>query len=174
MSQESDTWKPGPAAKQAIQAAQLHAEKLLKLGAGYLLKTVVPIDEVLYKIRMSGAAGNPDAVWHLRIVWPGKLELLGYGGEVTQRCSLADVSWGMQEYGVLLRRSCPEDRILLKARFRRPHSTPMKVTFDAAGVLRVFNARTRKLLAVSAPGEPFKLSPDFNAMTFHDLMPRLR
>lgn len=174
MSRLPDQWTPSLAAEKAIQAAQLQAQKLLKLGAEHLQANKVPEDEVLYQVRILASPGNPHATLHLQIVWPGVLQLVTSHVGLVQSANLNDVGWKMRERIPELRARCPADRVLLKANLRRPHTTPMKVTFDASGVLRVMHARTHKLLAVSVPGAPFKLSPDFQALSFHDLMPRLR
>ena len=186
MSRLPDQSTPSPAADKAIQAARQQAQKLLTLAALHLQVHKVPEDEVLYQVRIPAGLGFPDAILHLQIVWPGLLQLAKTNVRpgllqpvkaqaVTMRsANFEDVSWSMPERLAQLRGHCPADRVLLKATIRRPHTTPVKVTFDASGVLRVMHFRTRKLLAVSMPGAPFKLSPDFQALTFHDLMPRLR
>ncbi|BDB71703.1 hypothetical protein [Comamonas thiooxydans] len=174
MSRLPDQWTPSLAAEKAIQAAQLQAQKLLRVAAEHLQANKVPEDEVLYQLRILANPGNPHATLHLQIAWPGVLQLVTSHVGLVQSANLADADWVMRERLAQLRERCPVDRVLLKANLRRPHSTPMKVTFDASGVLRVMHARTHKLLAVSAQGAPFKLSPDFQALTFHDLMPGLR
>lgn len=174
MSRLPDQWTPSPAAEKAIQAAQLQAQRLLRLAAEHLQGNKVPEDEVLYQVRIPADPGNPHAALHLQIVWPGVLQLVKARVGLLQSANLVDASWVMPERLAQLWVRCPADRVLLKSTMRRPHTLPVKVSFDASGVLRVMHARTHKLLAVSAQGAPFKLSPDFQALTFHDLMPRLR
>ena len=174
MSRLPDQSTPSPATEKAIQAARLQAQKLLKLATEHLQANKVPEDEVLHEVLMPADPGNPHATLHLQIAWPGVLQLVKARVGLLQSANLANADWVMRDRLVQLRALCPADRVLLKATIRRPHTTPVKVTFDASGVLRVMHFRSRKLLAVSVPGAPFKLAPDFQALTFHDLMPRLR
>lgn len=174
MSRLPDQSTPSPAADKAIQAARLQAQKLLTLANLHLQAHKVPEDEVLYQVRIPADPGNPHAVLHLQIIWPGVLQLMKAHVGPVHSANFEDVGWVMPNRLAQLREHCPADRVLLKATIRRPHTTPVKVAFDASGVLRVMHFRTRKLLAVSMPGAPFKLSPDFQALTFHDLMPRQR
>lgn len=174
MSQAPQQWRPSPAAEQAVLAAQQAAQERLKVAAHHLFRTLVPADDVLYQVRIAADPGSPQVALHLRIVWPGVLELVRGERSVVERASLNDADALMPGRLMQLRARCPADRVLLKATLRRPHTTPVKVSFDAAGVLRVCHARTGKQLAVSKPGHPFRLSPRFTALSFHDLMPRLR
>lgn len=174
MKQLPEQWQPSPAAEQAVLAAQKVAQERLKVVAHHMHKTLVPADGVLYQVRIAADPCSPQVALHLRIVWPGVLELMRAGVGVVARASLNDASLQMPERLVQLRARCPAERVLLKTTLRRPHTTPVKVSFDAGGVLRVCHARTGKQLAVSEPGNPFRLSPCFKALSFHDLMPRLR
>jgi len=174
MNRLPDQWTPSPAAVKVIQAAQLQAEKLLLIAAEHLQCNKVPEDGVLYQLRIPADPGNPHAALNLQIAWPGVLQLVKANVGLLQSANLANANLVMRDRLTQLRARCPADRVLLKATIRRPHGLPLKATFDASGVLRVMHSRTHKLLAVSAPGAPFKLAPGFQALSFHDLMPRIR
>lgn len=174
MTNLSNTWRPSPAAQKAILAAQQAAQERLKVAAEFLFRNKLPEGGVLHQMRIASPAGNPHVKLSLRVLWPGELQVLRAGVEVLESASLADAHWRMPDRLQQWRATCPADKVLMKAYMRRAHTTPVRLVLDASGVLRVFHARTDKVLAMSAAGNPFKLSPDFKALTFHDLMPSLR
>lgn len=154
-------------------AAQNAAQGRVKVAADFLFFNKRPLDGVLYQLRLPASVAAPHQKRWLQIAWPGVLQLL-VNGEIIQSASLAQAHSSMPEYLQHLRTVCPADKVLLKATMRRPHTTPQRLVLDAGGVLHVFHARTDKVLAVSVAGDPYKLSPDFKALSFHDLMPKLR
>ena len=174
MTEISSTWRPSPAAEKAILAAQVAAEKRLLLSAEFLLKNKLPEGGVMFQMRLPAPEGNPQAKLSMQVLWPGEIKVFKVGVGALESANFADAEQRMPDRLLQLRTRCPADRVLLKAYMRRAHTTPMRLEFDASGVLRVFHARTDKLLAVSVPGNPYKLSPAFKALTFHDLMPKLR
>lgn len=168
------TWKPSPAAEKAILAVQIAAEKRLQLCAEFLVKNKLPEGGVLFQMRLPPAEGNPQGKLSMQVLWPGEVQVFKVGVGAIESANFADAAWRMPDRLLQLRARCPAVRVLLRAYMRRARTTPVRLEFDASGVLRVFHARTGKVLAVSVPGNPFKLSPDFKALSFHDLMPRIR
>lgn len=74
----------------------------------------------------------------------------------------------------LLRKRKKADAVLLSAVWRRPHRPPLKVTFDASGVMHIHHMRTRDGYGYSEPGIPSVLSRNYTGLSFHDLLPRLQ
>lgn len=162
--------KPTAAANYAVQAARAAAQTRMKDAAEFLQQKV-PSDGVLHRLRLPAVAGRQR--W-LQFVWPGVLQLADAQGAVLKE-AIADCMERDMPYELgLLRKRLQADTVLLRAAWRRPHRAPLRVTFDASGVLHICHARTGEPYGFSEPGIPSQLSRNYTSLSFHDLLPRLR
>lgn len=158
------------AGRYAIQAARTAADRRIEQAARFM-QTLVPADQVLYRIRVPSSGGKP--MW-LRIVWPGVLQLVDAQGTVVRQELAGHMARQMPLETAMLRQRLSPDAVLLRGVLRRPQTPALKATFDGSCVLRVFDARTRELRGFSEPGVPGVLSRFYTGLSFHDLLAQVR
>lgn len=158
------------AGRYAIQAARTSAMNRMAVAAQFM-ETLLPADKVLHRMRVRGTGSKP--MW-LHFVWPGALQLVDAQGCVIKQEIAGHMTLQMPVETAMLRERLAPDALLLKGVLRRPQTPALKVTFDASGVMRIFDARKRELMGFSEPGVPAVLSRYYTGLSFHDLLPRIR
>lgn len=170
MTNVPNLWRPCAGVQRAFLAARVVAQRRLIAAAEYLERSCIPVHGVLYQSCSFLHCGQRQ---YVQLVWPGFLQLFA-DGKVQQSVHMPDAHEAMPMQLSMLRRVCPADKVIFQATMRAMHTPPVLVQMDAACVLHVLHARIRKPLAMSMPGEPFLLSPEFKAVSFHDLIPTQR
>ena len=170
MTNVPNLWHPCAGVQRAFLAARVVAQRRLIAAAEYLERSCIPVHGVLYRSCSFLHCGQRQ---YVQLVWPGFLQLFA-DGKVQQSVHMPDAHEAMPMQLSMLRRVCPADKVIFQATMRAMHTPPVLVQMDAARVLHVLHARIRKPLAMSMPGEPFLLSPEFKAVSFHDLIPTQR
>ena len=170
MTNVPNLWRPCAGVQRAFLAARVVAQRRLIAAAEYLERSCIPVHGVLYRSCSFLHCGQRQ---YVQLVWPGFLQLFA-DGKVQQSVHMPDAHEAMPMQLSMLRRVGPADKVLFQVTMRAMHTPPVLVQMDAACVLQVLHARIRKPLAMSMPGEPFLLSPEFKAVSFHDLIPTQR
>lgn len=153
---------------KAMDAALNAAEQRQRWGAREL-ERLVPADGVLLSCRVSRTS-NVLA----QLVWPGILrELDSSTGEVLADTPVA-LMFELRPQAAALLMTRAKGKPVLRTEFWTPQGSKLIAYMDAAGVVYVRSARTKELLAVSEPGEPFTLRAGFQPLKPEDLRPSLR
>lgn len=153
---------------KAMDAALNAAEQRQRWGAREL-ERLVPADGVLLSCRVSRTS-NVLA----QLVWPGILrELDSSTGEVLADTPVA-LMFELRPQLAALLMARAKSQPVLRTEFWSPQGSKLITYMDAAGVVYVRSARTKELLAVSEPGEPFRLRAGFQPLKPEDLRPSLR
>lgn len=153
---------------KALDSARDAAEQRQRWGARELERQV-PADGVLRSYRVSRTSNVL-----VQLVWPGILrELDTSTGEVLADTPVA-LMFELRPQAAALLMTKAKGKPVLRTEFWTPQGSKLIAHMDAAGVVCVRSARTKELLAVSAPGEPFTLRAGFQPLKPEDLRPSLR
>jgi len=152
---------------KAIESARQVAEQRLRWGAR-ALQNVVPANAVLLSTK-----GARKAATFVELVWPGILRELDSSGELIAQVPAADM-FDMCPQAAELITNKAKGRPVLSTLFTSAQGSQLRACMDAAGVVCVHSVRTKELLAVSEPGEPFTLRAGFQPLKPEDLRPSVR
>ena len=153
---------------KAMDAA-LNAAELRQRWGARELERLVPSDGVLRSYRVSRTSNVL-----VQLVWPGILrELDTSTGEVLADTPVA-LMFELRPQAAALLMTRAKGKPVLCTEFWTPQGSKLIAYMDAAGVVCVRSARTKELLAVSEPGEPFRLRAGFQPLKPEDLRPSLR
>lgn len=153
---------------KAIDAARDAAEQRQRWGACEL-ERLVPADGVLQSCRVSRTSNVL-----VQLVWPGILrELDTSTGAVLADTPVARM-FVLRPQAAALLMTRAKGKPVLRTEFWTPQGSKLIAYMDAAGVACVRSARTKELLAVSEPGEPFTLRAGFQPLKPEDLRPSVR